>query len=75
MMTMMELAGMFGSCVAVFVMATLYEGLKVGRELLLKHSLTTEHIAVPSSDVHIIQPVHSYRSEFVYSSWLSSIQL
>ena len=50
---------MLGSCIAVFIMATLYEGLKVGRELLLKKlammQATTPHessqpIALPSSD-------------------------
>ena len=65
---------MFGSCVAVFVMAMLYEGLKVGRELLLKHSLTNEHMAVPSSDVLVIQPARSYRLEFVSSSSLNNLQ-
>ena len=33
--------GMFGSCVAVFIMAALYEGLKVLREILLRKSMVS----------------------------------
>ena len=34
----LSLLGMLGSCIAVFVMAALYEGLKVLREHLLRRS-------------------------------------
>ncbi|KAI0222314.1 High affinity copper uptake protein 1 [Lamellibrachia satsuma] len=60
--------GMLGSCIAIFIMAALYEGLKVGREILLKLSLTNEPISVPSSDVHIVQPAHSFRT-MLLSRW------
>ena len=60
--TVLPLAGMLGSCIVIFIMAALYEGLKVGREILLKRALTNEPISVPSSDVHIVQPAHSFRS-------------
>jgi len=33
--------GMFGSCVAVFILASLYEGLKVLREILLRRSMVS----------------------------------
>ena len=37
-LSILSLLGMLGSCVAVFVMAALYEGLKVLREHLLRRS-------------------------------------
>ena len=42
---------MLGSCIAVFVMATLYEGLKVSRELLLRRATSHQYtVSVPVSD-------------------------
>ncbi|KAK2158275.1 hypothetical protein NP493_1813g00008 [Ridgeia piscesae] len=62
--------GMLGSCIVIFIMAALYEGLKVGREILLKRALTNEPISVPSSDVHIVQPAHSFRTMLLSRSHL-----
>lgn len=53
----MTWAELFGSCIAVAVLAALYEGLKVGREYLdlkfafkSKVNVTTMHCACPNSD-------------------------
>lgn len=43
--------GMLGSCFAVFFMAALYEGLKVGREILLQRSLSRKYtVSIPGEE-------------------------
>ncbi|KAI0222311.1 High affinity copper uptake protein 1 [Lamellibrachia satsuma] len=63
--------GMLGSCVGIFFLTMLYEGLKVGREILLKRSLagscngSIRHMMFRPSHLlqsllHVIQIVISY---------------
>ncbi|ELT91953.1 hypothetical protein CAPTEDRAFT_165086 [Capitella teleta] len=55
--------GMLGSCVAVFVMAALYEGLKVGREMLLRSSITTKYsVSVPGEETQAMTEQREMRT-------------
>jgi copper transporter 1 len=57
--------GMLGSCLAVFIMAALYEGLKVGREHLLRRSnvlIRYNTMPVPSSDSTLMTETHKTAS-------------
>ena len=58
------------SCIAVFCMATLYEGLKVLREYLIRRSLSRvryDSVAVPTTENSTSESVHykSVRSVYI----------
>ncbi|CAD5119959.1 DgyrCDS8546 [Dimorphilus gyrociliatus] len=71
--------GMLGSCAVIFIIAALYEGLKVFREMLLRRSsvsVSMKMISLPhfiQSLLHILQVVVSYFLMLIfmtYNIWL-----
>ena len=57
--------GMLGSCIALFIIALLYEGLKVLREVLLQRSYSQERLEnssrIPPSDEVTVIETASFR--------------
>ena len=54
-------SGMLGSCIAIFILASLYEGLKVLREYLLRRSnmmVRYNTMPVPTSDDVAVMETH-----------------
>jgi copper transporter 1 len=68
--------GMLGSCIAVFIMAALYEGLKVLREFLLRRSnvmVRYNTMPVPTNDdVHVTETHKSVGGKML--SWPHLLQ-
>jgi copper transporter 1 len=64
---------MLGSCIAIFVMAALYEGLKVGRETLLRASVANKYaVSVPGEETEVMT---GHREATTRSSILSCSHL
>ncbi|PWA19974.1 hypothetical protein CCH79_00020968 [Gambusia affinis] len=52
---------MFGACVGVFLLAVLYEGLKIGREILLRRSQVNvryNSMPLPGADGTMLMETH-----------------